>query len=154
MNLEQEIKMQRFTNEFQRAYLNVIFTANFLETRTHQQLKQFNLTPPQFNVLRILRGQKGQPMSALAIQERMIHRTSNVTRILEKLVEKKLVTRENKPDNRRMIDVLITEKGLELLNEASVLVDNLVGIMESALSEDQARQLGDWMDAVRNVEAE
>jgi DNA-binding MarR family transcriptional regulator len=154
MNLEQEIKMQRFTNEFQRAYLNVIFTANFLEARTHQQLKQFNLTPPQFNVLRILRGQKGQPMSALAIQERMIHRTSNVTRILEKLVEKKLVTRENKPDNRRMIDVLITDKGLELLNEASVLVDNLVGIIESAMSEDQARQLGDWMDAVRNIEAE
>ncbi len=80
-----------------------------------KNLKSFNITTPQYNVLRILRGQKGQPMSAFAIQERMLHRTSNVTRILEKLVEKDLVTRESKSSNRRMIDVMLTAKGAELL---------------------------------------
>jgi len=151
MNLEQEIKMQSFSNDFQRAYLNLIFTANYLEATMQQRLKQYNLSPPQFNVLRILRGQKGTPMSALAIQERMIHRTSNVTRILEKLVEKKLVTRENKPDNRRMIDVLITEKGLELVHRASETADDVIRILEIALQAENAKNLGDWMDAIRNV---
>lgn len=151
MNLEQEIKMQKFSNEFQRAYLNVIFTANFLELKMQQQLKQFNLTPPQFNVLRILRGQKGSPMSAQAIQERMIHRTSNVTRILEKLVEKKMATRENRPDNRRMVDVLITEKGLEIIAAASEVADAFLKVMETALDIEDAKQLGNWMDNIRNV---
>lgn len=149
MNLEQELKMQRFSNEYQRAYLNIIFTANYLQAKMQQNLKVFNLTPPQFNVLRILRGQKGCPMNALAIQERMIHRTSNVTRIIEKLVEKDLVTKESRPDNRRMIDVLITTKGLALINNADDIAIQAYKELEASLSIEEASKLGDWLDAVR-----
>lgn len=152
MKLEEELKMQKFSDNFQRAYLNIIFTANWMEASMQQQLKQYNITAPQFNVLRILRGQKGNPMSACAIQERMIHRTSNVTRILEKLVEKNLVTRDSSPNNRRMIDVKLTEEGLELINSTDDLAKAVNAKLAAVLSDDDARNLGDWLDKIREVD--
>lgn len=152
MKLEDELKMQQFTDNFQRAYLNIIFTANWMEAGMQQKLKQYNLTAPQFNVLRILRGQKGNPMSAFAIQERMIHRTSNVTRILEKLVEKNLVTRDSSPGNRRMIDVKLTEEGLSLINSTDIIPKEAHEKMASVLSEEDARNMGDWLDKIRECD--
>lgn len=149
MKLEDELKMQQFTDNFQRAYLNIIFTANWLEAGMQQKLKHYNLTAPQFNVLRILRGQKGKPMSAFAIQERMIHRTSNVTRILEKLVEKKLVIRESSPQNRRKIDVTLTGEGLQLVNSTDCLAVDVYNQMAAAISAEEAGRLGDWLDKLR-----
>jgi DNA-binding MarR family transcriptional regulator len=151
MKLEEELKMQQFTDHFQRAYLNIIFTANWIEDRMQQDLKQYKLTAPQFNVLRILRGQKGKPISAFGIQERMIHRTSNVTRILEKLVEKGLVNRVNNAVNRRMIDVTLTEKGLTLINETDRLAQESYRLISGVLSEQEARKLGDWLDKIRDA---
>lgn len=149
MKLEDELR-QQFTDNFQRAYLNVIFTANWMETNVQQMLKDFNITAPQFNVLRILRGQKGKPMSAFAIQERMIHRTSNVTRILEKLVEKKLVTRENSTVNRRMIDVKLTDEGLELINSTDEVVNQSYKRLSEILTDEQAGKMADWLDLMRD----
>lgn len=152
MMLEEELKMPQFASEFQRAYLNIIFTGNWLESKMQQNLKTFGITTSQFNVLRILRGQKGNPMSAFAIQERMIHRTSNVTRIIEKLVEKKLVTREHCSTNRRRVDVAITEQGLELINSTEDITNRAYALIEKALSEDEARDIGVWMDKLRAEE--
>lgn len=151
MKLEEELKMQQFSDHFQRAYLNIIFTANWIEDRMQQDLKRYKLTAPQFNVLRILRGQKGRPISAFGIQERMIHRTSNVTRILEKLVEKELVNRVNNSVNRRMIDVTLTEKGLALINDTDRLAQESYRLISSVLSEQEARKLGDWLDKIRDA---
>jgi DNA-binding MarR family transcriptional regulator len=151
MKLEEELKMQQFTDNFQRAYLNIVFTANWMTANMQQKLKHFNITAPQFNVLRILRGQKGKPMSAYAIQERMIHRTSNVTRILEKLVEKKLVTRENSTVNRRMIDVRLTEEGLQLINSTDCVAVEMYSQMETVLTQEEAGLIGDWMDKIREI---
>jgi len=149
MRLEDELKMQQFTDNFQRAYLNIIFTASWMETNMQQKLKHYNITTPQFNVLRILRGQKGKPMSAFAIQERMIHRTSNVTRILEKLVEKNLVTRESSTVNRRMIDVRLTDEGLDLINSTDTIAVEAYEQMAGAISESDARLMGEWLDKIR-----
>jgi DNA-binding MarR family transcriptional regulator len=154
MNLEQAIQMQSFKNDFQRAYLNIIFTANFLQSKMQQNLKRFDLTPPQFNVLRILRGQKGLPLCAVDIQDRMIHSTSNVTRIIERLLEKKLVTREYRPNNRRTLDVAITVKGLELINSVDCLAEEASDELAKVLTEEQAAQLGKWMDSIRNIPVE
>lgn len=151
MKLEQELRMSRFRNDFQRAYLNIVFTGNFLQAKMQQDLKKYNLTPSQFNVLRILRGQNGIPIGAFAIQERMIHRTSNVTRIIEKLIDKKLVTRNSNPDNRRMVDILITETGLDMINEADCIAQKAFDDISNALSEDQAKDMADWLDAIRNI---
>lgn len=149
MKLEDELKMQHFTDNFQKAYLNILFTGNWLESKMQKKLKSFNITTPQYNVLRILRGQKGQPMSAFAIQERMLHRTSNVTRILEKLVEKDLVTRESKSSNRRMIDVMLTPKGAELLRATDDMANE--GHLQFAknMTEADALQMSDWLDSIR-----
>lgn len=114
-----------------------------------QKLKHYNITTPQFNVLRILRGQKGKPMSAFAIQERMIHRTSNVTRILEKLVEKQLVTRESSTVNRRMIDVKLTDAGLQLINSMDAVALENYTQMAGAITEAEAGLMGDWLDRIR-----
>lgn len=151
MNLQDELKMTGFKDEFQRAYLNIVFTGNYLQAKMQQELKIFNLTPPQFNVLRILRGQHNTPMSAMAIQERMIHRTSNVTRIIEKLVDKKLVTRKNRLDNRRMVDVLITEEGLRIINSADEIANNALRSLSDKLTEEQARDMAGWLDAIREA---
>lgn len=151
MKLDDELKMHQFIDNFQKAYLNIIFTGTWIETRMQQQLKEYNITAPQYNVLRILRGQKGVPMSAFAIQERMIHRTSNVTRILEKLVEKKLVTRDSCSKNRRMIDVKLTAEGLKLLNDTDDLVTHNYQEIAAVLSSGEALQLSDWLDAIRTI---
>jgi len=151
MKLEEELRMSRFSDDFQRAYLNIVFTGNFLQAKMQQDLKKYNLTPPQFNVLRILRGQNGVPIGAFAIQERMIHRTSNVTRIIEKLLDKNLVTRKSNPDNRRMVDILITEAGLEVINDADCISQKAFNDLGKVLSEDQAKEMADWLDAIRNI---
>jgi DNA-binding MarR family transcriptional regulator len=149
MKLEDELKMQQFTDNFQKAYLNILFTGNWLEAKMQKNLKSFNITTPQYNVLRILRGQKGLPMSAFAIQERMLHRTSNVTRILEKLVEKDLVTRESKSSNRRMIDVMLTEKGAELLKATDDMAMESHLQFAKNLTDEQAAQMSHWLDNIR-----
>lgn len=149
MKLEDELKMQQFTDNFQRAYLNIIFTANWMEANMLQKLKPYNITPPQYNVLRILRGQKGKPMNAYAIQERMIHRTSNVTRILEKLEDKRLVTRESSPVNRRKVDVKLTPDGLQLMNSIDELVKGGYSFLENVIDDQDAKRLGDLLDEIR-----
>lgn len=149
MKLEDELKMQQFTDNFQRAYLNIVFTANWLESDMQQKLKSYNITTPQFNVLRILRGQKGKPISAFGIQERMIHRTSNVTRILEKLVEKGLVSRQSNAANRRMIDVTLTEEGLELVNSTDNIILDTYQHMRRVISEREAEHIGNCLDRLR-----
>ncbi len=152
MKLEDELKMYKFVNDFQRAYLNIIFTGNWLESMMQKQLKEFGITTSQFNVLRILRGQKGKPMSAFAIQERMIHRTSNVTRIIEKLVEKKLVTRQHCSSNRRRVDVQLTEEGLALINSTDEFTNRTYERLSKVISESEARDLGEWLDKIRSFE--
>jgi len=147
--IEDELKMPSFVNDFQKAYLNLIFTANWFTCVMQKELKRFDITNSQYNVLRILRGQKGRPMNAFAIQERMIYPNSNVTRILDKLVEKELVHRQHCENNRRMIDVSISEKGLEVLAQSEQLSLDTFEKMREALSEQEARQLNDMLDRLR-----
>jgi DNA-binding MarR family transcriptional regulator len=149
MKLEDEIKMPHFDSNFQRAYLNIIYTANTIENFLHIELKKFNITPSQFNVLRILRGQKGKAIAAHAIQERMLHQTSNVTRIIDKLVEKGLVTSEYSTENRRKVDVLITADGLALVNNTDETINGLFGKMSRAVTDEEANLLGNWLERVR-----
>ena len=82
----------------------------------------YDLSSEQYNVLRILRGQKGKPANMCVIQERMISKSSNTTRLIDKLLIKEMVTRKECPDNRRKIEILITAKGLEILQKLDPLV--------------------------------
>lgn len=121
MLLENELQQSTFKDDHQKMILNIIYTANWLYSNHTELLKPYDISPEQYNILRILRGQKGQAISAGDIQSRMLNRMSNVSRLIEKLRRKKLVERKENPLDRRAIDVTITNEGLEILNQTDSL---------------------------------
>ena len=117
MKIEDVIKSKTVLPLGKRTVLNIMYTQNVLADNFNEIIKPYEISPEQFNVLRILRGQKGKPANMCVIQERMVARTSNTTRLVDKLLNKELVTREVCSENRRKMDIMITEKGLALLEE-------------------------------------
>lgn len=115
MKIEEEIKQTQFKSPLHRLIVNLMYTNNWLADSQMRLLKPFGLTVPQYNVLRILRGQFPQPVKINDITERMMDKMSNASRLVDKLVLKKLVIRTECPSDRRAVDVLIAEKGLTLL---------------------------------------
>ncbi|NRT12756.1 MarR family winged helix-turn-helix transcriptional regulator [Flavobacterium sp. 14A] len=117
MTIEEIIKTNTSMTNAKRIMLNVLYAQNIISEKFNEVLKPYDLSSEQYNVLRILRGQKGIAANMFAIQERMIAKTSNTTRLVDKLLLKELVTRNVCPDNRRKIEVAITPKGLEVLSQ-------------------------------------
>src|SRR6478752_5295845 len=116
MRLEDEIKQQKkFNNEFEKLAVNILFTASWLDTIHIQRFKPYGISPQQYNVLRILRGSSPKPLMLGDIACRMIDKNSNATRLVEKLRLKGLVKREVCEKNRRQVDIIITNKGMDLL---------------------------------------
>lgn len=149
MKLEEELKMSKFPSPYHRASLNTIFTGAWLMERFNAVLKPFGISEQQYNVLRILRGQKGQPANLFTIQERMVHRMSNATRLVEKLRLKGFVERCTCEENRRKIEITITKAGLELLQkiepQAKAHYKNITG----NLTEKEAETVGRLLDKMR-----
>jgi DNA-binding MarR family transcriptional regulator len=115
MEIEKVVKSNINLDDSKKIILNIIYTQNVVADKFNEVIKPYDLSSEQYNVLRILRGQKGRPANMCIIQERMLSKNSNTTRLIDKLLLKELVTREVCPENRRKIEVLITNKGLELL---------------------------------------
>lgn len=150
MRLEDEIKQTSFQSEGQKAYLNIVFTSGWLSLRQAAAFRPYGVTLPQFNVLRILRGQHPKPATVALLIDRMLDKTSNASRIVDKLEEKKLVTRTVCPGNRRAVDIRITAAGLDLLrqiDESGVLVAAQTGM--STLSDSEFEQLNYLLDKIR-----
>lgn len=116
MKIEDEIKSTIPLNYSKKIILNILYTQNIVNDKFHEILKPYDLSGEQYNVLRILRGQKGNPANMCEIQDRMLAKTSNTTRLVDKLLLKEYVTRNVCSENRRKIEVLITQKGLEMLD--------------------------------------
>lgn len=134
-----------------RTVLNILFTQNVVADKFNEVLKPFDISGEQFNVLRILRGQKGCPANMGLIQERMLARTSNTTRLVDKLLLKELVTRKVCPDNRRKIEVQITQSGLDLLKELDPNVEQYEECFASNLSEVELTTLNDLLEKFRQA---
>jgi DNA-binding MarR family transcriptional regulator len=115
--LEEEIKQSKFPNEHIKANLNILFTANWLYNKISNNLKPFNLTHEQFNVLRILKGSHPTHMCQKDVLSRMIAPNSNVTLIVKKLVEKQLIVVQQSAIDKREYEINITDSGLQLLDE-------------------------------------
>ena len=147
MQLEEEIKQKNFRDEFHKVVLNVTYSANWLQSRQAKYFRQFGLTCPQFNILRILRGQYPHPATVNMLIARMLDKTSNASRIVDRLEVKGWVTRRQCPDDRRTVDVLITGAGLKLLEEIDAS-DFPFGVEN--LTEAEARQLNQLLDKTRN----
>ncbi|KFF04239.1 MarR family winged helix-turn-helix transcriptional regulator [Flavobacterium reichenbachii] len=123
MTIEEVIKSTVKMDNAKKVILNIMYTQNVIQDNFSELMKPYDLSGEQYNVLRILRGQKGNPANMCVIQERMLAKTSNTTRLVDKLLLKEFVTRNVCPDNRRKIEVLITQKGLDVLNELDPKVD-------------------------------
>lgn len=121
MNIESAIKTTNISLP-KKTVINLIYTSNAVREKIVEQLKPFDISMEQFNVLRILRGQKGKPANLFTIQERMVSKMSNTTRLVDKLISKKLVKRNTCEQNRRKVEIFITEKGINLLTEIDPII--------------------------------
>ena len=152
MTIEEIIKSNSPIALPKKTVLNIMYTQNIVSDRFSDLLKPFDISSEQFNVLRILRGQKGCPANMFLIQERMLAKTSNTTRLVDKLLLKELVTREICPDNRRKMEVMITEKGLGLLKELDPKVEAHENQFASNLSQQELEQLNLLLEKFRKHE--
>jgi DNA-binding MarR family transcriptional regulator len=123
--IEEAIKQSEFKDNFNKVVVNLLYTHSYLVTFQTTVLKPMDLSPEQYNVLRILRGQQGKPATIAAIQERMLNNMSNASRLVDKLKAKGLVKREECPLNRRKVDVVITAEGLSLLELLEPQITNM-----------------------------
>jgi Transcriptional regulators len=149
MGLEQDIKQEKFANEFEKSMVNILFTGSWLHNQNSSRLKPHGITPEQFNVLRILRGSNPKPLMLAEITSRMIDKNSNATRLVEKLRQKGLLKREICDNNRRQVDISITEKGLALLKKID---DDSEAWLESMknISKAEAAELNRILDKLRS----
>jgi DNA-binding MarR family transcriptional regulator len=148
MSIEQDIQQAQFRNTQQKAIINLLYTHGWVMERIKNLLAAEDITPQQFNILRILRGSFPVPLSTLQIRERMLDKMSDTSRIVDRLIAKELVQKSINPADKRLVDVLITERGQQLLHkldDRNAEMDNIVG----NLSEAEAQQLSDLLDKAR-----
>jgi DNA-binding MarR family transcriptional regulator len=150
MKIEDEIKSTVALNISKKIILNILYTQNVITDNFNEILKPYDISGEQYNVLRILRGQKGNPANMCLIQERMLARTSNTTRLVDKLLLKKFVTRNVCPENRRKIEVQITQKGLDILTELDPKVIEHEQFFSKKLSTEELAQLNYLLEKYRN----
>ena len=151
MTLEDFIKPNSPITISKKTVLNILYTQNTIADKFNELLKPFDISNEQFNVLRILRGQKGKPANMCVIQERMVAKTNNTTRLVDKLLLKNLVTREVCPDNRRKIEVQITQKGLDLLDQLDPKVIQYENSFSNNLSPEELAKLNLLLEKFRNL---
>lgn len=153
MKLENAIK-SKFTNNNQKLLVNLMFTGNYFQDFIKTQLKPYDLLPQHYNTLRIVKGKHPEPVNPGYIKQVLLDKANDVTRLLDKMVEKGLVTRETSPENRRKININITEKGIDTLAEIQLLMDKINTRVELFLNEDEVNLLNDLIDKVRDVTEE
>jgi DNA-binding MarR family transcriptional regulator len=149
MKIEDAIQQKKFRDQYHKVHINILYTASWLHQQSLRALKPFNISWQQYNILRILRGMHPEPASVKLLTERMIDKMSNASRLVEKLKQKGLVERRSCKSDRRQVDVIITEEGLELLKRASCAMDEQLDATKGQLSEEQAMQLNELLDAMR-----
>ena len=152
MRIEEEIHQKKFRNEYQKATINIIYTHNWLTTRHKRFLADHGITLQQYNVLRILRGQYPDSISTSAIRERMLDRSSDASRIVERIHKQGLVEKKVSALDKRLVDVKISSKGLKLLEKLDKQTEQMDQIVGS-LTIEEAEELNRLLDKIRSSEA-
>jgi len=147
MSIEKDINQSKFRTEHQKVLINIIYTSNWLNEQVKQFLDKEDITPQQFNILRILRG-AGTPLSTLQIRQRMLDKMSDTSRIVDRLVIKGLAKKNVCPTDKRLVDVSITPKGKKLLEKMDQSADKMDAIA-SALNEADAKAMNKLLDKLR-----
>ena len=135
----------KFENIKVKALLNIIYTANWITSCQNESFKDFGISQQQYNILRILRGAK-EPLKVQTIKDRMLERSPNATRLMDKLCAKDLIKRLPSEQDRRVVKIEITKQGLDLLN---TIPSDLNKELIQNLNEEEAKQLSDLLDKMR-----
>ncbi|PSL23928.1 MarR family winged helix-turn-helix transcriptional regulator [Dyadobacter jiangsuensis] len=151
MSIETDIKQKKFRSPFQKLALNLMYTTKWLEYKQLESFKEYDITPQQYNVLRILRGQQGNPIKVSDITERMLDKSSNTSRLVDKLLAKNLAKRSSCESDRRAVDVVITEEGLALLKVLDPFIEDWENRF-NIISEEEAEQISALLDKLRENE--
>ncbi|HTF30018.1 MAG TPA: MarR family transcriptional regulator [Flavitalea sp.] len=150
MSLETDIQQTKFRNEYQKAAINLIFTYNWMSEQNKKFFEREDITPQQFNILRILRG-AGKPLSTLQIRQRMLDKMSDTSRIVDRFIKKGLVKKVVCKSDRRLVDVSITDKGGELLAKLDLANDEMDEVL-SKITIEEASTLNVLLDKIRSAE--
>jgi DNA-binding MarR family transcriptional regulator len=147
MGIEKDIQQTNFRNEFQKMSINIIYTANWLNEKMGQILATEDITQQQYNILRILRGSDA-PLSTLKIRERMLDKMSDTSRIVDRLIVKGLVEKTACIKDKRLVDITISKKGLQLLEKLDSLNEHIDSILKG-VSEKEAQAMNQILDKLR-----
>ena len=148
MQLQKEISMSGFENVHQQAIVNVIFTFHWCNDKIKQAIAPYEITPQQFNILPILRGQYPQPCTINLLKSRMLDKMCDASRIVDRLVQKDLVIKAVNTQDKRSVDILISERGLSLLKTTDKEVD-LTKLISPNLTDEESEQLNILLDKMR-----
>lgn len=151
MGIDKDIQQAKFRNVYQKAGINLIYTLGWMKDKTKCIFDEEDITSQQFNILRILRGSFPQPLSTLQIRERMLEKMSDTSRIVDRLIAKGLVKKITCKADRRLVDVIITDKGKKLLERLDAKQDEIDNVL-SNLTEKEATLLSDLLDKIRKSE--
>ncbi len=147
-SLEHAIQQKRFKDEWQKAAVNILYTGSWLKNMSNDFLKAFGLTAQQYNVLRILRGQYPNGITTLEIRKRLLDKMSDTSRLVDRLERDGWVSKQRAADDKRLVSVVITQKGLDCLKEIDSQEDALNGVIRK-LSSQEAIQLSQLLDKIR-----
>lgn len=135
-----------------KAYFKLLETANWIDQQVKSCLNQFDITHPQYNVLRILKGSMPSPLSSTDIKDRMIVSSPDMTRLLDRLIKKELVEKRICPDNRRKVEVIISKKGIELLKDIQpIIMEKVQYFYHEQIDEQEAKQLHDILHKISAI---
>ncbi|MDN4164032.1 MarR family transcriptional regulator [Cytophagales bacterium LB-30] len=148
MRIEEEIKQKKFKSPYHKAALNVLFTASWINGKNNALLKPYSISPQQYNVMRILRGQHPKPVSVTMIQARMLDKSSNASRLVDKLLKQELIMRAVCENDRRQVEISLTDKGMLILGEIDEKMDKTENHL-AKLSPDEAMMLSYLLDKLR-----
>jgi len=148
MRIEDEIQSTKFEDNYQKVVINIAYTEGWLNNLIRPYFEKYNLTNQQFNILRILRGQYPKPATVNLLKERMIDKMSDASRIVDRLVQKELVSRCTNSKDRRAVDVRISEKGLDILAKMDVEFKTK-DLLNTPLTPEEAATLSDLLDKLR-----
>jgi DNA-binding MarR family transcriptional regulator len=147
MGIEQDIQQPNFRNEFQKMGINLLFTANWLNEQIGKILSEEGVTQQQYNILRILRG-SATPLSTLKIRERMLDKMSDTSRIVDRLISKELVVKNTCEKDKRLVDITLSPKGLDLVDQLDQFNDRIDALLKG-INESEAQTMNQILDKIR-----
>ena len=149
MGIEQDIQQPNFRNEFQKMGINLLFTANWLNEQIGKILSEEGVTQQQYNILRILRG-SATPLSTLKIRERMLDKMSDTSRIVDRLISKELVVKNTCEKDKRLVDITLSPKGLDLVDQLDQFNDRIDALL-NGINASEVATMNQILDKIRTV---